>query len=171
MFLNFGLNFAKRKWAAVSSSTTPAQYEEVIRLCCAIKPLITWNGERCASIARERCGGQGYLSVNRIEQNIGFAHAGLTAEGDNAVLAQKVAKEVSAAIEKGQYKLLPGTPKQSRALKLADNPEHCLRLLQFREAFLFTSVRPHDDVSASAQCFPVEHGTQALHEGKADVLI
>jgi hypothetical protein len=32
---------------------------------------------------RERCGGQGYLSVNRFGELIGFAHAGMTAEGDN----------------------------------------------------------------------------------------
>ena len=30
-----------------------------------------------------RCGGQGYLSCNRFGQILGFAHAGMTAEGDN----------------------------------------------------------------------------------------
>jgi hypothetical protein len=34
-------------------------------------------------VRRERCGGQGYLSVNRFGELIGFAHAGMTAEGDN----------------------------------------------------------------------------------------
>lgn len=40
---------------------------------------------RCcrAVLCRERCGGQGYLSVNRFGELIGFAHAGMTAEGDN----------------------------------------------------------------------------------------
>jgi acyl-CoA oxidase len=37
----------------------------------------------CFSSCRERCGGQGYLSVNRFGELIGFAHAGMTAEGDN----------------------------------------------------------------------------------------
>lgn len=74
--LNFGLHYAKRRWAAGSA----AQQAEVVRLCCTIKPLITWHGANTASVARERCGGQGYLSVNRIEQVIGFAHAGITAE-------------------------------------------------------------------------------------------
>ena len=40
----------------------------------------------CLSVlacCRERCGGQGYLSVNRFGELIGFAHAGMTAEGDN----------------------------------------------------------------------------------------
>lgn len=38
--------------------------------------------------------GQGYLSANRLGHVIGFAHAGMTAEGDNRVLMQKVTKEV-----------------------------------------------------------------------------
>lgn len=36
-----------------------------------------------ATTCRERCGGQGYLSVNRFGSLLGFAHAGMTAEGDN----------------------------------------------------------------------------------------
>jgi acyl-CoA oxidase len=42
---------------------------------------------------RERCGGQGYLSINRIDSMITLAHAQITAEGDSAVLMQKVSKE------------------------------------------------------------------------------
>ena len=55
--------------------------------------------QETATICRERCGGQGYLSVNRFGQIIGFAHAGITAEGDNRVLMQKVAKEYTAAAQ------------------------------------------------------------------------
>lgn len=51
---------------------------------------MTWNFERTASIARERCGGQGYLLCNELPLGVGFAHAGMTAEGDNSVLMQKV---------------------------------------------------------------------------------
>ena len=46
-----------------------------------------------ATTCRERCGGQGYLSCNRFGQILGFAHAGMTAEGDNRVLMMKVSKE------------------------------------------------------------------------------
>lgn len=60
---------------------------EVVVLCCAIKPLCAWNAEDCATTSRERCGGQGYLSVNRFGELIGFAHAGMTAEGDNRSVA------------------------------------------------------------------------------------
>jgi acyl-CoA oxidase len=84
------------------TTTTPQQQAlllqraqvEAVALCCAIKPLCAWNAERSATTARERCGGQGYLSVNRFGALIGFAHAGMTAEGDNRVLMQKVAKEL-----------------------------------------------------------------------------
>ncbi|KAJ3050285.1 hypothetical protein HK097_008754 [Rhizophlyctis rosea] len=96
--LNFGLNYVKRRW----SSYKPEEHEEIVRLCCAIKPLVTWNFERVGSICRERCGGQGYLAVNEFGDNIGFSHAGMTAEGDNSVLMQKVTKELLAAYEKGQ---------------------------------------------------------------------
>ena len=54
--------------------------------------------QETATTCRERCGGQGYLSVNRFGQILGFAHAGMTAEGDNRVLFQKVAKEYSATV-------------------------------------------------------------------------
>lgn len=67
---------------------------EVVRMCCGIKALVTWTSERAANIARERLGGAGYLMVNALPNAIGSAHAGITAEGDNAVLMQKVAKEI-----------------------------------------------------------------------------
>jgi acyl-CoA oxidase len=78
--LNIGLNYVKVRWANQSSSGKDDAHE-VVRLCCVIKPLVTWNLERVASVCRERCGGQGYLSCNRFGQSIGFSHAGMTAEG------------------------------------------------------------------------------------------
>lgn len=67
---SMGLNYCKDRWVADSAK----DHEEVVRLCCVIKPLITWNFERVASVCRERCGGQGYLACNRLGQGIGFAH-------------------------------------------------------------------------------------------------
>jgi len=99
--LHIGLNYIKTRWA----SGNEADHAEVVRLCCVIKPLVTWNFERVASVSRERCGGQGYLSCNRLGQSIGFSHAGITAEGDNSVLMQKVAKELLAAVQSGSVRL------------------------------------------------------------------
>jgi len=97
--MTVGLNYVKDRYAAQTAEDS----DEVIRLCCVIKPLITWGLERTASIARERCGGQGYLSANALAECIGFAHAGITAEGDNAVLMQKVVKELLGSVQQGRY--------------------------------------------------------------------
>ena len=34
-------------------------------MCCAIKPMASWHLSKTATTTRERCGGQGYLSINR----------------------------------------------------------------------------------------------------------
>jgi acyl-CoA oxidase len=69
------------------------QFNNVVRLVCAIKPLVAWHSNTVGNVCRERCGGQGYLSINRLEELIPFAHASITAEGDSAVLIHKVSKE------------------------------------------------------------------------------
>ncbi len=121
---------------------TKEDYLEVLRLCCIIKTMVSWNYEQVSTIGRERCGGQGYayiciyiyvswhmdnhateshfwsktwllnfvqsnltilrlrfLSANRFGESIAGAHAGITAEGDNRVLMQKVTKELLTGIQ------------------------------------------------------------------------
>ena len=92
--LGFAHNSVKQILAA--HMTGKKHSDDIVKLCCVIKPLISWNCENTATICRERCGGQGYLSCNRLGQIIGFSHAAITAEGDNRVLMQKVAKELLA---------------------------------------------------------------------------
>jgi len=147
VMLNFGLNHAKRAWASTSLPPPPAMskpthpqidYATIVVLCCVIKPLITWNHERCASISRERTGGQGYLSCNRFGVNIGLAHASMTAEGDNSVLAQKTVKETQALIKKNKY-LLWTKGANCKSWNLS-NVESCLDLIRWREAVLFEEL-------------------------------
>ncbi|CAO3658103.1 unnamed protein product [Umbelopsis vinacea] len=130
--LNIGLNYCKERWANQSA----ADAEEVIRLCCVIKPLVTWNFEDTATTCRERCGGQGYLSVNRLGSFIGFSHAGMTAEGDNCVLMAKVSKELLGALQ-SKKATLPKVPdsNNSTSWKL-DNQESQLKLFRLREQVL-----------------------------------
>jgi len=89
--INFGLDYVKDRWAFQAKDGS--EHAAVVSMCCAIKPLASWNLEKVATVCRERCGGQGYLSCNRFGTIIGLAHAAMTAEGDNSVLMQKVAKE------------------------------------------------------------------------------
>ncbi|CEM15970.1 unnamed protein product [Vitrella brassicaformis CCMP3155] len=94
------LNALRQDKAAPKDQIDALRYE-VLLLCCAIKPMMSWHAERTASICRERCGGQGYLACNLFGEAITGAHAGITAEGDNRVLWQKVAKELLDGVQKG----------------------------------------------------------------------
>jgi acyl-CoA oxidase len=87
---NFLLNYIQERYA----NQTDEDYNEVLKLCCIIKPMISWHAENTATTCRERCGGQGFLSANRFGEAIFGSHAGITAEGDNRVIQQKVAKEL-----------------------------------------------------------------------------
>ncbi len=116
---------------------------DVIRLCCVIKPMITWNLKDVATRSVERCGGQGYLSCNRLAESIGFSHSGITAEGDNSILMQKVTKELMGSIEKKNYKFPEMTQCPIREIpkkeKISDI-ETMLNLLKWRELFLIKEL-------------------------------
>lgn len=73
-------------------------------MCCVIKAIAGWHLTETASVCRERCGGQGYLSCNRFGTAIALSHAAITAEGDNSVLMQKVASEKLAVIDPAALK-------------------------------------------------------------------
>jgi len=116
---------------------------EVLSLCCIDKTLNTWNLERVASVCRERCGGQGYLSVNKFGDYLSIAHAGLTAEGDNRVLMVKICKDMQKNIKKKgvklpQMKMCPF--RQVKELSDVTSLEVLLDLLKYRETVLFTKL-------------------------------
>merc|ERR1712156_1273006 len=124
--INFGLDYVKDRWA--NQKEDGSEHAEVVTMCCAIKPIASWNLEECNTVSRERCGGQGYLSCNRFGTFLGLAHAAMTAEGDNSVLMQKVAKEHLAVMSKN-----PPTMIEEPANKDLSNQNYLLYLLETRE--------------------------------------
>merc|ERR1719249_135757 len=129
--LTFGLSKVKEAWA--NQPANGSEHLNVVRMCCAIKPSSSWHLGKVVTTARERCGGQGYLSASRIGTYFGSAHAGQTAEGDNSVLMQKVAKE-----HLGLFKPHKDAPP---ALIDVEKVEHLEYLLKARENLLYTELR------------------------------
>merc|ERR1719290_565306 len=101
--VSIGLDYVKDRWAFQPKDGS--EHQEIVTMCCAIKPLASWLLEETVSVCRERCGGQGYLSCNRFGVFLGLAHAAMTAEGDNSVLMQKVVKEHLGFLTKNPPKL------------------------------------------------------------------
>merc|ERR1712029_146647 len=124
--INIGLDHVKKRWA--DQNPDGSEHAKIVTMCCAIKPIASWHLEECVTTSRERCGGQGYLSCNRFGTFLGLAHAAMTAEGDNSVLMQKVAKERLGAWAKAGFKM-PEAP----ANKDLSNQEFLLYLLSTRE--------------------------------------
>ena len=61
--LTFGLSKVKENWA--NQPADGSEHLNVVRMCCAIKPSSSWHLGKVVTTARERCGGQGYLSASR----------------------------------------------------------------------------------------------------------
>ena len=76
-----------------------------IRSFCAAKTLITWHLEEMGTICRERVGGGGFLNSAAIPMGLISSHSGMTAEGDNRVLMQKVVKDILTDSQKGLHDL------------------------------------------------------------------
>merc|ERR1711971_1545397 len=105
--INIGLDHVKKRWA--EQNPDGSEHGKIVTMCCAIKPIASWHLEEVVTTTRERSGGQGYLSCNRFGTFLGLAHAAMTAEGDNSVLMQKVAKERLGELMKSRTKM-PETP-------------------------------------------------------------
>merc|ERR1711992_297485 len=130
--INFGLDYVKDRWA--NQNPDGSEHAEVVTMCCAIKPIASWNLEECNTVTRERCGGQGYLSCNRFGTFLGLAHAAMTAEGDNSVLMQKVAKEHLGFLMKNPPKL------EKPASGSVSDQAYLHYLLKAREAKIYTEL-------------------------------
>lgn len=143
--MNFALSYVQDRFA----KQTKEDHAEVVRLCCIIKPMVTWHGENTISVCRERCGGQGYLASNRFGEGIAGAHAGMTAEGDNSVIQQKVSKELLELADfeaVGNHLKLRAQPIATQhaanhvAGKDVTSTEWQKRVVKAREAFILNEV-------------------------------
>ena len=144
---NIALNHTKDKYAALNQDQTDSM--QVLLLCCVMKTQISWHAENTATTSRERCGGQGFLAANRLGEGIVGGHAGITAEGDNRVLMQKIAKELLGLANKKQIakqsiiNQLPSSIRRSIDGTLTGSlSDHLflLRLLEAREAHRLTEL-------------------------------
>lgn len=66
---------------------------------------MTWHLEEMGTLCRERTGGGSFLSSSAIPMAMVSAHSGMTAEGDNRVLMQKVVKDILSDTQKGIHDL------------------------------------------------------------------
>ncbi|KAF5399093.1 Acyl-coenzyme A oxidase [Paragonimus heterotremus] len=141
--INFGLSYVKDIWAKASTEPTdPSEQAAVATMCCAIKPLASWHLNKTVNVCRERTGGQGYLACSRFGTFLGLAHAAITAEGDNAVLMQKVAKERLTQLLSSWGSELPNASEvnfDTKPERVADIA-YLHDLLVKRETFLFASL-------------------------------
>ena len=103
-------------------------------MCCVIKAIAGWHVSETATVCRERCGGQVYLSCNKFGIDAALSHACMTAEGDNSVLMQKVATE--------RLMVFKPTEHQVAGDDEADlnNQEYLHSLLESRENKLFITL-------------------------------
>lgn len=69
-----------------------ADSREVEARAAGLKAGATWHATRTLQLCREACGGQGYLSVNRLPDLKNDSEIFTTFEGDNTVLLQLLAK-------------------------------------------------------------------------------
>ena len=143
---NFFLNYVQERY----TNQTESDHDEVVRLCCIAKPLLTWHAENTATVCRERSGGQGFLSANRFGEALFGAHAGITAEGDNRVIQQKVSKELLALASKGEVLKFTIRSRSPRSLQIlhsrlsnkfpSGSQEWFLGLFKLRERVLLNNL-------------------------------
>lgn len=145
--LNIGLLYIRQLYSDYilnADKYSNIQFNNIVRHVCAIKPLVAWHCNLTGNICRERCGGQGFLSINRVEELIPFAHASITAEGDSAVLIHKVSKEY---VDDYSKNLLSPPSVKAEILKLISlnkvdlfKIENMIELIRFRESSLLKEL-------------------------------
>ena len=86
--LDFSLKYLTKRYL----HRTEAEGREVEALAAGLKSYSTWHTTHALQVCREACGGNGYLSINRLDALKADTEIFTTFEGDNTVLMQLVAK-------------------------------------------------------------------------------
>lgn len=139
--INFGLNTVKNFYYEETKRAEGAgKSKNIIPHCCVIKAMASWHANDVANVARERCGGQGYLACNRLGEGIMGAHAGMTVEGDNRVLMQKVTKELLDEMALPSLVFDRASSYLPQIQRLAFNKQTYLKLFDARKKRLLTQL-------------------------------
>ena len=93
----YGLDAALSYLSARFAARTEHDEREVEALAAGLKAWSTWNTTHTLQTCRECCGGQGYLSINRLPELKADSDVFTTFEGDNTVLMQLVTKGLLSA--------------------------------------------------------------------------
>ncbi|RYZ40560.1 MAG: acyl-CoA oxidase [Myxococcaceae bacterium] len=88
----YALDFALEHLVDRYVHRTEDDAREVEALAAGLKAYASWNATATVQEAREACGGQGYLTANRLPSLKADTDVFTTFEGDNTVLMQLVAK-------------------------------------------------------------------------------
>jgi acyl-CoA oxidase len=91
--LRFAFRRLRARFAEVHAEKEP-DTRELEAEAAGLKAIATWHATRTVQQCREACGGQGYLSVNRLPDLKADSDVFATFEGDNTVLMSLVAKSL-----------------------------------------------------------------------------
>ena len=128
--LNFALNYAKDRFATQGEK----DHMEVLMLCCIMKTLISWHNEETATTCRERCGGQGYLSANRLGESIWGACT--SPQGHNRSMQKQKLKWGRKTMKDVAINCLPGVASSCGRRPSSDiESDVQLKLLELENAF------------------------------------
>ncbi len=96
----YALHFALEDLMTRYSNSAPGEdVRELEAEAAALKSLASWHGNATLQEAREACGGQGYMSENRLPQLKDDLDIFTTFEGDNYVILQLAAKGVLSSFQ------------------------------------------------------------------------
>jgi acyl-CoA oxidase len=151
---SYGLSFAQHALTErlAQSQTDPESARETEMLANGLKAVGTWRAIQALQQCRECCGGQGYLTSNRLDALRTDSDVFTTFEGDNVVLCQQVAKE-RLRLFMAQLSAIGNTPtppaaatatpaavSHSASPALAPNPAFCKELLTARDQRLIAAL-------------------------------